>query len=358
LFLCGCQSRQGGFFPIGLYGMDNPDDYRSVHDAGFNLITATAQKSTLDAATRAGLRVLASPATQAGTNFSAFAARRAVARFDGHPGLWGWYLCDEPDFNDVAPSDLRRANRVLKQAGARKPTLTVVMSGFSSLDYANITDIFMLDRYPVPWQPLCTFPQQLRMARLALGPRKPLIAVIQAFDWRYFQEVLGVSAAFRPPNYEEIRCMTYCAMEARAQGLFYYAHTAGGWRLPDHPDTWSALQRVVRETRERLPLFQAEPLWWPYHHNFVNGEPGWNESLQASVSPSLWKVRRGNPAVPAGRYILAVNNTARTIDYQLRVSEFGLPKAVVLGEGRVLEAAKGWLADQFGPYAVHIYGPF
>ena len=357
LLACGCQSHRGGFFPIGLYGVDSKD-YHAVRQAGFNLVTSPASRSALDAAERENLRVLAIPGTQAGAKFSAPAARLAVTRFDAHPALWGWYLCDEPDLNDVAPEQLLLAHRFLKSIGAKRPTVTVIMSGGASLDYANITDIFMLDRYPIPWQPLSTFPQHLRMARLALGPRKPLLAVIQAFDWEYDKTALGVEVPFRPPNFDELRCMTYCALESQVSGLMYFANSMGDWHLPDHPETWSALQRVVREVHDRQPLFKAQSLWWPARHRYVPKDSGWNESLQSSVSPSLWRVRHGNQAVPSGRYIVAVNTTGRRIEYQLRVSDLGIVQSAVVGEGRLLVATNGWFSDNFSPYGVHIYGPF
>ena len=333
-------------------------DDLSVRAAGFNLVTTLPKRELLDAADREGLKVMALPGTQAGHSFSAVEARRTIARLDRHPALWAWYLCDEPDLNAVDPEALLNAHHFLKHIGARKPTAAVLMSGSAALYYANITDILMLDQYPVPWKPLCTFPQHLRMARLALGTRKPLFAVIQAFDWRYDQEALGLKTNFRPPTYEEMRCMTYCALQSDAAGLFYYGYVNRGWRLPEHPECWLALQKIVGEVRGRLPLFQAEAAWWPFDQDYSLPESGWNESWQASVSLALRVVRRGNRETPAGRYVVAVNSTGRNLEDRMLVAGLNIMNIAVLGENRSLPCVKGWITDQFGPYAVHIYGPF
>src|SRR6185436_226797 len=88
-----------GLFPIGLYCVDDTNDFPTVRAAGFNVITGPAAREFLDAAQANGLQVLARPDTEAGTKFDAGLARRAVGNFDMHPALWAWYLVDEPDLN-------------------------------------------------------------------------------------------------------------------------------------------------------------------------------------------------------------------------------------------------------------------
>ena len=169
---------------------------------------------------------------------------------------------DEPDLNAIPPAQVAEACRCLKAAGARKPTALVLCRGYEALHYAHLADITMVDRYPVAWLPLANFGQHVTMTRLALGPHKPLIAVIQAFDWSACPELLPGETNFRPPTHAEIRCMTYEALARGANGLFYYAYDAGRWQIREHPETWEALRSVVQEVRSRLPLFQAEPRWW------------------------------------------------------------------------------------------------
>jgi hypothetical protein len=358
LVVCGgCARPRLPSYPIGVFGVRSTNDFAAIRGVGFNLVAGSANRPYLDAAHRAGLRVLASPHTSAGSNFNAQAARQAVAQFDDHPALWAWYLVDEPDLQGAAPELIERAQRFLKNLPARKPTALVLCQGAAALDYANIADITMIDRYPIAWLPLANFGQHVRLTRLALGKSRPLIAVIQCFDWSIYPALLPVRERQRPPTYAELRCMVYCALAERATGLFFYAFDDGRWRLSEHPETRHALEKVVQEINARQPLFQAEHCWWPYAHEFRPWQAGYNAALQSSVSLALLRVRPGKHSFPAGEYILAVNNTDRPCVYR-----FSLPRTMarpvpVLDEERNLDQDGHWANDEFPPYGIHVYGP-
>jgi hypothetical protein len=353
----GCARSRLSFYPVGVFGVRSTNDFAVIRDMGFNLVAGLANQPYLDAARGAGLRVLASPNTGAGPNFNAQAVRQAVAQYDGHPALWAWYLVDEPDLQGAAPELIEQAQRFFKRLAARKPTALVLCQGAAALDYGNIADITMIDRYPIAWLPLANFGQHVRLTRLALGKSRPLIAVIQCFDWSYYPALLPVGERQRPPTYEELRCMVYCALAERANGLFFYAFDDGRWRLGEHPETRQALERVVREISVRQPLFQAEHCWWPFAHEFRPWQAGYNAALESSVSLALLRVRTGSRLFPAGEYILAVNNTDRPCAYR-----FSLPRTMagpvpVLDEHRNLDQDGHWANDEFPPYGIHVYGP-
>lgn len=354
----GCRHTQPSFYPVGIYGVRGTNELAAVRNAGFNTVAGTAEKNYLDFADRVGLKVLAAPGTSAGPRFSADRAQKTVAQFDRHPALWAWYLIDEPDLHGVSPGDVRYAHLFVKRLGARKPTALVLYQGGESEHYANIADITMLDRYPIPWLPLANFPQHLRMARLAVPKGEPLIAVIQAFDWSYYPKLRPSDVPMRPPTYEELRCMTYCALARGVTGLFYYCFADGSWDQRDHPIVWNDLQKVVGEVQERLPLFQAEHLWWPFVHQFP-GHPsgGFNSALESSVISTLVQVSQGNAAVPAGKYVISVNNTGAPLTYRITLPRPQSSNVPVLGENRTTPVIDGWLEDRFAPFAVHIYGP-
>jgi hypothetical protein len=354
--LAGCQHNRTSPYPIGIYSVPKAD-LAAVQAAGFNLVRGSAEQDYLDAAHRLGIGVLAAPGTFAGPGFKPDAVRRTVAQYDRHPALWAWYLVDEPDLNGIPPEDVRQAQLLLKKSGARKPTALVLYQGRDTAFYGDISDIMMIDRYPIPWLPLANFPQHVRLARLGAGQNKPLIAVIQAFDWTYYPELLPGKENLRPPTYEELRCMTYSALAQRANGLFYYCYDDRSWKMPEHPETWQALTRVVGEVRERLPLFEAEHLWWHCVHEYPNESDGFNEALDSSVTPALLRVRKGSSAVPAGDYLLAVNTTSRKLVYRVLLPRFVISYIDVLGQNRTVPVSRGWIEDEFGPYEVNIYGP-
>ena len=200
----------------------------------------------------------------------------------------------------------------------------------------------------------------------------------------------------RPPTEAELRCMTYDALARGANGLFYYAYDSGGWKMRDHPETWHALTNVVAEVNARRPLFQAEPIWWAKSHAFGDPAHRFNAALESSITSCLLRVRKGNAAIPAGDYVLAVNNTERTHSYSFSKpermaktaserqktgegrgtdeerSEVRKPRAgsreetvlseepitglqvPIVGEERTVAVRMGRISDEFGPYAIHL----
>lgn len=355
LLASGCQHPLNSF-PIGIYSVPK-GELREVRAAGFDVVTGPASRDYLDAARQYGLKVLASPGTSAGKGFQADRARATVARFDSHPALWAWYLVDEPDLNGVSPDQVRAAQRFLKNIGAHKPTALVLFQGAEAFNFASIADFTMVDRYPIPWLPLANFPQNIRMARLALGKERPLIAVVQAFDWSFYPKLRPTEGPMRPPSWKEMRSMAYSALARRANGLFFYCFDDGAWRMQNHPETWEALRKLVAEIKERRPLFEGEHIWWPYVHEFSDPATGFNEALESSVTPALLQITTDSRSVLKGQYLLAVNNTERELTYRITLPKRLEQIVAVLGEARDAKVTDGWLEDNFGPFDVHIYGP-
>ena len=180
------RAQPDSFYPIGIYAVNQTNDFTEIRTAGFNVISGHAEKSFLDAAHNAKLKVLASVGSLPGKEFSREIVQKTIQSYDTHPALWAWYLADEPDLHRISPNCIRSAHDYVKSLELAKPTALVVMEGAQSLYYANITDIMMIDRYPIPWLPLANFSKHVRMTRLALGKDKPMVAVIQAFDWSLY----------------------------------------------------------------------------------------------------------------------------------------------------------------------------
>ena len=353
--LTGCRSPAPGFFPLGIYAPGSTNNLGAIRAAGFNVVTGPADHEFLQAAGRHQLHVLAAIPSTPGRSFASSPVESTVRRQDANPNLWAWYVVDEPDLNGISPAAVVQANRAVKWYG-RKPTALVLYSGSDALDYAAIPDILMIDRYPVPWLPLANFSQHVRLARFAAGPQKTVIAVIQAFDWSYYPELLDNRPNLRVPTYDEIRCMTYSALAEGANGLFYYAYDDGKWRMQDHPETWDALRKVAGEVNQRLPLFTAAHPWSGVYVTYPDWAAGWNESWNSAVTTTLLEVNAGNSNVSNGRYLLSVNTTARTLQFQVHLPI--MPETIpAFEENRNLKLSDGLFSDEIGPYAVHIYGP-
>lgn len=344
---CGCRQlpRHDSFFPLGLYGVTSTNDFSMVREAGFNVVVGPAEKNFLDAAQGAGLKVLATYGGEAG--------------LDRHPALWAWCLADEPDLHQKLPAEVSGLNARLRQAGARKPTLVTLWSGGAALDYGKTPDLVMVDRYPVPWLPLASLGQEVRVARVGIGRGKPLLAVLQAFPWSIFPELLPdepQAKTFRAPTGAELRCMAYDALARGANGFFYYTFSAQHWRLAEQPVLWAEVKALAGEMQARAPLFQGAAQWWPRRQHFHDPRQRFNGALESSISTAWLKVQTGNATIPAGDYLVAVNNTERDILYSVTLPWPAEAPAVV-GEKRAGALNGEWLEDYFAPYEVHVYGP-
>ena len=280
----GCRVARPDAYPLGLYSVGSETNLAEISRAGFNLVTGPARRGFLDAAKANSIGVLASPGSHAGDRFDAAKVRATVARHDRHPALWSWYLIDEPDMHSVSPEKVEAAHRFVKRLGATKPTSLVLYQGDSAKWYADIADITMIDRYPVPWLPLANFSQHIHKTRLATDLDRPMIAVIQSFDWTAHQNVLPGEENLRPPTEHELRSMTYSALARGANGIFYYSYADMRLKERKYPELWAALKRVVAEVRSREALFEAEHVWWPKAHHFEEQATRFNAALEASVA--------------------------------------------------------------------------
>jgi len=348
------------FYPIGLCGARDTNAFPVFQAAGFNLVLGNATQEFLDTAARYQIKVWAGAGRAYGTNVQARAIQKKIRQFDKHPALWAWFLVDEPEMHLIPPAEVLNAHRLYKSAGAKKPTTVVLFKGDAAHDYGDIADITVCDRYPIPWLPVADFGKHLKMARLALGKNKPMVAIVQAFDWSYYPHLLGPGLGpMRPPTYDEIRCMVYLALIERAKGILFYSYDdgPGKWRMPEHPETWDSVCKIVAEINQRLPLFTADHVWWPKRHWFDYTGRRYNAALEASVQSVLLKVKRGNSVVPPGHYILAVNTTDQEQIYSFVPPFERVVKLQVHAENRILVPKNNWLSDTFKPFEVHVYGP-
>jgi hypothetical protein len=354
----GCLVARPGAYPIGLYSVGSETNLAEIADAGFSLVAGPARRGFLDAAKANGIGVMASPGSSAGDHFNPAKVRSTVAKLDGHPALWSWYLIDEPDMQRVSPERVEAAHRVVKRMGASKPTSLVLYQGDEAQWYGNIADITMVDRYPVPWLPLANFSQHIHKTRLATDRDRPLIAVIQSFDWAAQPEsILPGEENLRPPTELELRSMTYSALARGANGIFYYSYAEMRLKDRKYPELWEALKRVVKEVRRREALFAADHVWWPKAHHFENQDTRFNAALEASVQSVLLHVKHGDELLPPGHYILAVNTTPLPHTYRFRLPWKTTGQVPVLEEGRNATTDGSWVVDRFDPFAVHVYGP-
>jgi len=358
-FFAGCASPPGSAkkrFTVGMYGVRTTEDLRDLSRAGFNFILANPTEELLLEAQKLQVDVCAYPGTSAGYEFSHAKAREAIRRYDRFPSLWGWYVIDEPDLNEVPPTLVKEANSVFKKY-SNKPTVLVLYNGLGAQQYSGITDYLFLDRYPINWIPLSNLPQHLRLAKFAHGKDRPVFAVLQAFDWTYYPGLAETNSPKRPPTYTEMRCMTYCALVENCQGIVYYAYNDPQWKLRDQPQVWNSLTNVVAEVNRYQALFSGNHAWWTHDLVYEKPELMWNEALMGSITARLIEVEKGDVHVPPGFYIVAVNTTPKTIKTAFKPRSFHWQEAPDFLTGTKKPLQQGWLMDEYEPYGIRIFGP-
>ncbi|MBT5928105.1 MAG: hypothetical protein HOH33_15975 [Verrucomicrobia bacterium] len=301
------------FFPIGIYGAKNVDDLEIVKEAGFNCVVGPANAAFLDKAHELGLRVMASPGSSSGNSFDATRLLEKVKSFDAHPALWSWYLVDEPDMHRTPPWKVAMDQRMLKAVPAKSPVSLVLYNGANADDYGDIPDILMVDHYPIPWMPLAHFAQHMSWARHSVPDDKPVIAVMQAFDWYHFRNLLPGETHFRAPTFDELQCMTFMSLGQGMNGIIYYTLRSGEWDLLKQPDVWSGLQQAIRSVKENDYLLTSKRLWWRPRSEILPYEFRKNAALEPSISITLFEDLDGI------QHVLLINTTPHSLNLKLQL---------------------------------------
>lgn len=353
LLSAGCAHRSPEF-PVGIYDVP-PEHFGKVSSAGFNLVVTAATRESLAAAAETGLRIIAPPPASpvSGPQNEHLPSLSAL---DKHPALFGWYLFDEPDLHLVSPAEIEARNKRLK-AVTRKPTVLVFSSGSAVEKYVDAADLLAVDCYPISWGPLSMVAREMHLARLGAHGR-PFLAIVQAFDWTAFPELIRTDSALRAPSYEELRCMAYLALAQGARGLLFYTYKTAAWNLEEHPELWAAVSNLAAEVRENSAIFGRRVLWWPARTEY-HGAPSemYNDIFEGRISLSLFEATQPSRNVRRGYYLVAVNTTAEPADFSFKLPFREVDQVPTFCGTNEFQAENGWIRKTYGGYEVCIFGP-
>ncbi len=346
------------FFPIGIYSLP-AERFWEAKRAGFN----TVLTDEVVAAQRAGLRAIVPSGSrrksvaQASRLHSLLCLCPRMKMQAGTPALLGLresgtqdsiiarYLWDEPDQGNISPREVFQAHTQEKTDDPHHPTAIVVYRPENFPAYASTSDILMTDPYPVPHRPLSTVSESVRAARKAVGDRKPVWAVIQAFDWSDASQEARRTGWARWPTFEEERCMAYLAVINGAKGILFFRFCGEG----EHdPANWRGLKRLARELRELSPILMLrtqEAMVSP------DVQPPDESGVQDEGKEIEWIVKGDGFRT----YLIAANNwpgiRRATFSFERELGEFvSLPL-----EKRKLGTEGRSFSDVFEAYGVHVY---
>jgi len=250
------ESKNTDIFPLGIYGVTEPEEVAVVKAAGFNTVQTYSGNPEVIAA-------LAKACRQQNMKLLAYPDKIVPSKYFLESSDWpilAWYLFDEPDVVGLDPAQLLEKDLVTKRNFPGQHTVFVVGEGLAALKYGKSADIVMMDWYPVPHLKLESVGKQVGITRNMLQTLdlkdKPVWAVLQAFDWKDYPQ-RSKKRIGRFPEAYEIRFMTYDALINGARGLFYFTFKArDNDELPYYPEKWQALTDTVGEIKELLPVLE------------------------------------------------------------------------------------------------------
>ena len=365
----GCYVVDGEpFFPIGLYSVPHASVFPQLRDAGFNIVQSyeferscyvnlqsikhaiiekeglgdEAAAEYLDEAHKWDLKVImgfdrAHQLPHDNTEISQAQEEnitRRVARLKDKPGLFGWYMIDEPDGQKIPVDKCRRVYNRVKKADPGHPALVVLCKADMFDQYVTDTaDIIMHDYYPVSRSPIKRIAENFIKLRKLVPDDMPLWSVPQVFDWKTY----SWHNESVPPSYAQKRCMTYLPIITGAKGIvfFSYDNEKQDIRRETDPKQWGEVATLAGELAS-LKQVLTQPFTAP--QTCADGE-----------------IYFSRAEYDGSTYLFFANSGENTIREKITTELTGLKNVEVLLENRFITPKGNGFYDEFEPYAVHVY---
>ena len=347
------------FFPIGIYAVCKRDfngknfdvAFKGLKDAGFNLAHTYGNSYAPDflaAAAKYDVKLWVA---------ARFPDKRLIDTGRHNPNIIAWYLGDDTS-DHILPEQEADYDEAVKAVDPTRITVQadpiISSTGGPSryADYVTATDGFLPEIYPVrnaegdPTDKTCVavtirdmkqFAEDVRLH----GDGKPRTcwAILQYFKgwrgWKHF------------PTREQLFATTFAAIIHGAHGVTWY--TYGGFDknegVTSTPERWRNICDLAGRLAELSPVLVERTPPQPAVPEVVCGPK--TDPLGGPSVTCLLK-RHGDKT-----YLFAVNATAEPV-----MARFAVPRAQaieVLYENRALVTTDDRIADDFAPFAVHIY---
>lgn len=347
-YLEACQR----IFPLGIYQV-SPAAMPIVKQAGFDVVHTyqfegsaddEAARAYLDAAAAAGLRVFLgfdrglSSHQGLVQGHSEHLIQRVAALCD-HPGLFCWYLFDEPEVPQqyIAPRTLNGYADLIRRLDPYHAVVVTTWGPRMAL-YRPSFDTHWTQAYTTPAGVVA----QIEEHRKLLGPETPITLLVHCFDGKQtegFRKGQPMDPRNFQPDADWLRAAAYAGLTQRVNGLWWwwYADQADDWlTVADVPEAWQALSRWIREIQELEPVL-------------VHPVPPETGSLEMAGGKVYW----WRQTVDQETTLIAVNTTEQA--FRATIPAVGEGPAIVLFEDRQVARRAGALMDDFPRYGVHVY---
>lgn len=307
------------FFPFGIYEVTRNDDMRMLRRLGFDAIhTYRWEGSRDDNACRAflercwnadGLRAFIGFDRRAICEAKLDVIAQRVGALADHPGLFVWYLFDEPEIPTqyVSPALLTRFANLIR---ALDPYHAVVMTtwGKGMNRYRQTWDTHWTQAYYTP----DAIVRQLDEHRQLLLNQSPITLLVHCFDNKQ-TATFRTTGKYDPdafqPDRDWMRCAAFLGLTEHANGLWWW------WFARDNrqflnairvPQAWQAFADLIRELKGL--------------QRFLDAPFGRHGRVKANRQTIAWATRTAGPET-----LLVIANTGtETVTVNLD-QETGIP---------------------------------
>ena len=342
--------------PFGWFGMppaaiaDTGHAYNLVQAYGSHWQSVERVRALLDEAAAAGTAVaiypypypeFVEPASVWGRPLNAqeeLDLRARVRALKDHPGLFAWYMADEPELRPALPERCVRIYEIVRDEDPYHPCIMLNDTEAGIVRYRGGGDVLMPDPYPLfirgglAAQPLEKVSRFVRTARQASGGRQAVWVTPQAFNYGDYGRENN-----RSPRLVELRNMLYQAAAAGARGFLWYTYS----QVTNYPDLDIGMRWLSREVADLQPYLLA-PDADDVRLEVAASQP---DHLHAAV-------RRHGPHL----LLIAVSTATEPQEARFALQPApAVPLLHVVSERRQVPVADGAWADRFEVYDTHLY---
>ena len=356
-------------FPIGMYSAGHYEEmgkagFSATHNYGITTgeadetinLTDTHLKELLDNSLRCGMRMMVELPRKAIEKAQWQQVRRRIETFRHHPGLLCWGS-EERVARGVAPlTNMAILYHLVHELDPDHPLVLGDTKDNIKKLQTDRRDFFpdaCMDAgiwwwYPIPLkEPDGNGLEGGQRVAGILEPPPWLTTTISKKPlWIAIQSYQKPSKEARFPTPAEYRCMAYLSIINGVKGLFFYTGS-GQHDFNKKPSGllnklteghWDYVQKLVHELRELSPVIMAPT-------------PAGRLVLSPADAPVEFALRELDGKI----YLLAANKSERAQSVHLSGSILKSRRALALYETHAATIEGDSLADNFAPFAVHVY---
>lgn len=341
------------FFPYGWFSAP-PTEGEKLRSEGVNVIqdynaeykTVKELRAWLDQVRAQGLYACFYPwpSRQFMKNFTQpvspeeeVAIRERIRAVRDHPGVFAWYLWDEPELRPLLVERAERLYQIIAEEDPYHPCIMLNDTIPGILKYRNGGDVLMPDPYPLfnrgglAGRPIEYTGEFMKACRRASAGKKAWWITPQAFD--YYMN----NPHSRPPNLTELRNQQLQAIINGAHGIVWYTYS----HRYNYPELDLGVSFLGHEARRLEPAILVPD----------------TANVLTSKAPRQKHVQVATRRVNGDLVVFAVNTATEPQDVTFRFAgKTPAPARLwVVSEKRNLAVHDGVFSDRFDVYEGHIY---